>query len=87
MYFGVLTVGIAGAIIARLRPNGMARALFATALAQAVVAATALIAELGLPYSPPAEIVLLNGFFIAMFTGSGWLFRRAALGRPEGAGA
>ena len=39
MYFGVLAVGIIGAILARLRPDGMARALFATALAQAAVAA------------------------------------------------
>jgi hypothetical protein len=80
MYFGVLAVGIAGAIIARLRPGGMARALFATALAQALVAAIALVAKLGLPYSPPAEILLLNGFFIAMFAASAWLFRRAARG-------
>jgi hypothetical protein len=78
MYFGVLAVGIVGAIVARLRPHGMARALFAMALAQAVVAAIALIAGLGLPWSGPAEIGLLNGFFIAMFAGSGWLFRRAA---------
>ena len=78
MYFGVLAIGISGAIFARLHPGGMARALFATAAAQAAVAAIALIARLGLPYSGPAEIVLLNGFFIACFAGSGWLFRRAA---------
>lgn len=42
MYFGVLAVGIVGAIIARLQPRGMARALFAMALAQALVAAIAL---------------------------------------------
>src|SRR4028119_2526534 len=35
MYVGVLAVGIVGAIIARLRPHGMARALFATGRAQA----------------------------------------------------
>jgi hypothetical protein len=34
MYFGVLAVGIVGTIIARLRPEGMARALIAMALAQ-----------------------------------------------------
>lgn len=83
MYFGVLAVGIIGAIIARLQPYGMARALFATALAQGLVAAIALIAGLGLPWSPPAEIILLNGFFIALFAGSAWLFRSAARGRPE----
>lgn len=78
MYFGVLAVGIVGALVARFRPHGMARALFAMALAQALVAAIALIAGLGLPFSGPAEIVLLNGFFVAMFAGSAWLFRRAA---------
>jgi hypothetical protein len=61
----------------------MARALFAMALAQAVVTAIALIAGLGLPWSPPAEILALNAFFIASFAGSAWLFRRAARGRPE----
>ena len=81
MYFGVLAVGIVGAVIARLRPQGMARTLFAMALAQALVAGIALIAGLGLPYSGPAELLLLNGFFIAAFAGSGWLFRRAA--RPS----
>ena len=37
MYFGVLGAGIIGAIIARFQPHGMARALFATALAPALV--------------------------------------------------
>ena len=37
MYGGVLGVGVIGAVIARFRPHGMARALFATALAQASV--------------------------------------------------
>lgn len=78
IYFGVLAVGIIGAIIARLKPNGMARALFATALAQALVAAIALILGLGLPWSGPAEILGLNGFFVALFGGSAWLFQRAA---------
>lgn len=78
MYFGVLAVGIVGALISRFRPLGMARALFAMALAQALVATIALIARLGLPYSGPAEIVLLNGCFVTMFAGSAWLFRRAA---------
>ncbi len=43
MYGGVLLVGIIGAIIARFRPHGLARALFATALAQALVPVIALI--------------------------------------------
>ena len=83
MYFGVLAVGILGALIARFRPGGMARALFAMALAQTSVALVALIGGLGRPWSGPLELTLLNGFFVVMFLGSAWLFRRAAHGRPE----
>lgn len=79
MYFGVLAIGIAGAFAARFQSLGMARALFATALAQALVAGVALVAGLGSPVNGPQEIVLLNGFFVALFTGSGALFRKAAI--------
>jgi len=78
MYIGVLAVGIIGAIIARFRPHGMARALFATAFAQALVAVIVLIFGLGLPWSPPVEILALNEFFAALFVGSAILFRYAA---------
>ena len=83
MYFAVLAVGIIGAISARLQPEGMARALFAMALAQALVAAIALIAGLGRPWSGPAELLVLNGFFVAAFVGSACLFRRAARERSS----
>jgi hypothetical protein len=78
MYFGVVAVGVIGAVIARFQPHGMARALLAMALAQGLVAMIALIARLGLPWSGPAEILLLNGFFVALFLGSAWLFKRSA---------
>ncbi len=83
MYFGVLAVGVVGALIARFRPGGMVRALSATALAQALAAGIALIAGLGRPASGPAEIVAANGFFIVLFIGSAWLFRRAGRGGGE----
>jgi hypothetical protein len=82
MYFGVLAVGIVGALVARFRPHGMARALFATALAQSLVAAIALVLGLGLPWSPPVELLALNGFFVALFVGSALLFRHSARERP-----
>jgi hypothetical protein len=82
MYFGVLAVGIVGAIAARFRPRGMARALFATALAQGLVSVIALIIPLGSPGSPPLEILALNGFFVGLFLGSAWLFRNAAREQP-----
>ena len=78
MYFGVLAVGIIGAIIARFRPQGMARALFATALAQALVAVIALIfgwAPSGACRRDPGRDLR---FFVALFVGSALLFRSAA---------
>ncbi len=79
MYGGVLAVGIIGAIIARFQPHGMARALFATALAQALVAVIALIARLG-STAPiwPWDVLILTGFFAALWVGSALLFRKAA---------
>jgi hypothetical protein len=87
MYFGVLAVGLIGAIVTRFRPHRMARALFATALAQALVAVIALIFGLGLPWSPPVEVLALNGFFVSLFVGSALLFRYAGREQtPAGAG-
>ena len=83
MYGGVLAVGAISAIIARFKPEGMARVLFATALAQTLVAMIALVGRLGSPYSEPLEIVTVNGFFVALFVGSAVLFWKAARGRPE----
>jgi hypothetical protein len=78
-YGGVLAVGGIGAIIARFQPHGMARALFATALAQVLVAVIALIAGLG-STGPiwPWDILILTGFFVALWLGSALLFRHAA---------
>ncbi|CAA9387091.1 MAG: hypothetical protein AVDCRST_MAG01-01-305 [uncultured Rubrobacteraceae bacterium] len=83
MYFGVLAIGIIGAIVARFRPPGMARALFATGLAQGLVAVIALVFRLG-SGSPPGvlETLILNGFFVGLFVGSAWLFRNAAREQP-----
>ena len=78
MYAGVIVVGAIGAIIARFKPGGMARALFAMALVQTLVAVIALVGRLGSPYSGPLEIVSVNGFFVALFTGSAMLFWKAA---------
>ena len=79
MYIGVLAVGIVGAIIARFQPHGMARALFATALAQALVTVIVLIAGLG-STGPiwPRDILILTGFFAALWLISARLFRNAA---------
>jgi hypothetical protein len=79
MYIGVLAVEIAGAALARLQARGMARALFATALAQGLVAVVALV--LGLDEA--RQIVGVNAFFIVLFCGSALLFRHAAAEQPR----
>jgi hypothetical protein len=79
MYGGVLAVGILGALIVRFQSHGMARALAATALAQALVGVIALIAGLGSTGADwPAAVVFLTGFFAALWLISAWLFRKAA---------
>lgn len=83
MYVGVLAVGIAGAVVARFQPYGMARALFATALAQALVAVISLLPGLDSSSSPPIEILAVNGFFVALFVGSALLFRHAGRGQTR----
>lgn len=85
MYFGVLAVGIGGAIGAGFEPGGMARAMVATAVVQLAVGAFALVAGLG----SPAHVVGLTGMFVVLFLGSAWLFNEAAprRGRQSDEGA
>jgi hypothetical protein len=79
LYACVLAAGLAGALVARFQPAGMARALFAAALAQALITILAIAAGWGArgPYWP-LDILALNGVFVALFAASGVLFRHAA---------
>jgi hypothetical protein len=88
MYGGVLAVGILGALIVRFEPDGMARALAATALAQVLVGLIALIAGLGSTGANwPRVIVVLTGFFAALWLVSAWLFQKAARVQTPAGGA
>jgi hypothetical protein len=77
MYFGVLLIGFIGAIIARLQPPGMSRALFASGLAMLLVPAIAFI--LGTPAFANGVVAVfgLHAFFALLFTGSAFFFKRA----------
>jgi len=83
MYVGVPAVGIIGAVIARFRPEGMVRALFATALAQAFVGVITALAGLGAPVTPLRSLLILNGIFIVLWVGSAWLFQKSTRNRSE----
>jgi hypothetical protein len=82
MYIGVLAIEIIGALMARFRPRGMALALFATAIAQAVVPVIALIiGKLQVTSVEALWYVLgvlgVNALFVMLFVGSALLFRHA----------
>lgn len=77
LYAGVLAIACAGAVVARFRARGMARAMSVAAAAQAVVGIIAVIAEAHLPPGP-LGLIVLNGGFVAMFAASAVLFGRAA---------
>ena len=85
IYFSVPLVGIIGAAIARFRPHGMTRALFATAFAQALVLTNALIRNPHITSWAPAVTrgFAGNALFVLLFVGSALLFRIAARGMPE----
>ncbi|MCF0070658.1 hypothetical protein LZD49_09255 [Dyadobacter sp. CY261] len=81
MYFGVLLVGLTGALIARLEPHGMSHALFAAAFAIMLVPAIALV--IGTPAFANGVMAVfgLHAFFAILFVGSALLFRQAARDR------
>lgn len=80
MYLWVPLVGIIGAAMTRFQPEGMARALFVTAVAQALVLTIALIRNPPVPSWTAAvwRGFGLNALFVVLFFGSAMLFRTAA---------
>jgi hypothetical protein len=70
MYFAVVGVAAGGALVARLRPLGLAYAMVAAAAAQIVTFVAALV--LGLGFTGPITV-----FFTALWLISAWLFRRS----------
>lgn len=82
LYGAVFVVGLVGAVMARFKPPGMARTLFAAAFMQLLVPVIAL-----LIWPPPTTswspgifgVFLLTAFFAVLFLVSGLLFQRAAI--------
>lgn len=77
-----------GAATARLRPQGMSRALFATAVAQAMVPVLAIV--IWKPLVADEEnlaglmgVLFLNAFIVLLFVASAVLFRRAGDSEPK----
>ncbi|MDZ4860019.1 MAG: hypothetical protein SGI88_13655 [Candidatus Hydrogenedentes bacterium] len=91
MYFGVLQIGFIGAIIARLQPRGMARAMYATAIGQALAPVIALFMWNAQGVSAATffggagvlGVFVLNTFFVAMWIASATLFHSARVKPKE----
>jgi hypothetical protein len=78
LYIGVLAALVGGIGISRFEPRGMARALFATALAQALVPVIALVIWKPPVTSGVVEVFGVNALFVALWVGSALLFRHAS---------
>lgn len=72
LFGGVLLVAGLGAALAKLRAPGMARAMFATAVAQALVVAAAFVG------GPDMRGAVFSALFVAPWLLSAWLFRATA---------
>lgn len=85
LYAGVLLIGFSGAVIARFRPRGMARAAYAAAIAQFLVPIIAMIIWRPSLDDAPGIIgvFILNGFFVGLFVVAALLFQRARSADPR----
>ena len=79
MFLGVIAIAIVGAVLARARPVGMARAMLAAAGAQVLAGVIGLAAGWATPGGEGVyEVVLGTGLFTPLWLASAWLFRKAA---------
>jgi hypothetical protein len=70
LFYGVILVALAGAVLARFRAAGMARAMLAAGLAQAAAGLAGFAAD--------PRGALFSTAFTGLWLGSAWLFRQAA---------
>ena len=79
MFLAVLAIGVAGAVVTRLRPEGMVWTMGATAAATMIVGVIAiLLGKHRAEHSSVAEILGLTGMYASLFAASAWGFRAAS---------
>ena len=83
MFVGVILISGIGALVARGEPGKMAKTMYVTAAAQALVAVIELIGRFGASDpSWPREIIALTVFFCGLWLFSATRFRKAARELP-----
>lgn len=80
LYLGALAVAVVGALAARLRAGGMARAFAAAAVVTLAAPFVVVVADL-LDGAPALDLFGLTLMYACLFGGAAWLFHRAA--RPS----
>lgn len=81
LFFGVLGVAAAGAVLVRCRARGMAWVLYATAFAQVLATAIALVLQPGASVADRTNgLAVITVIFVAIWIVSGLLFAKAAKG-------
>jgi hypothetical protein len=78
LFFGVILIGFAGAVIARFRPEGLAITMFVMAFAQFLVPVIALMIWKPEIDFGVVKIIIFNGFFVMLYIVSALLFRNAS---------
>lgn len=83
MYFSLIPIGLAGALIVKFQANGMAVVAFVLAGIQMLIPITAFI--INKPDFDPgvAAVFAINAIFSVLFIGSGLLFKRSALTKVQ----
>lgn len=87
LYLAVPAVGLVGAGISRFHPAGMARTALVMAIVQALVPFVAMaiwrpVFAAGPETAGVVRVLMLNGFFVALFAASALMFRKAAEPTP-----
>jgi len=79
-FFGVVVAAAACAFVARLRPDGMGRAMLATAGVQALLGLMVATAPVTARVDPmgPSGVLMLTGLFVTLWLTSAALFHRSA---------
>jgi hypothetical protein len=79
MFFGVIAAALVGAIVARFRAEGMARAMTIAAILQGLIGVGVFLLDVARAEPPGAlGLLLLIEFFAGSWLLSAWSFRKAA---------
>ena len=83
VYFGVIAVGAVGAVLARLKAKGMARALFAMSIALAAAWLVTQVLNTDPPAGPFWNVAIKHGGLVLVFLTASLLFRHASLAESK----